>query len=370
MASEAGRFFDTRAAYTMFVNATDEKSVVADRIASQAAAIEVGQPGLRVFDAGMGDGSLITNLMRHLHDRLPFIPWLIVAKEISIEDVRQGLARLPDRFLEHPEMVFVVTNLHFREAARLVAGTGTRWREVALTGSTTHDFTAQIESLYPTLADDWQVTTSRVTGNPLYVHPAVLILYRSDHRFVLDPLIPRPGTLGPYDLMIASQAYRARTPVERKVNMVLAPMARALSPGGRLIAVQGRGDDPGLEIIQAVWPGEQPFPYQRSQILAEARRQLAAESDLCFPSLEDDESIFRFHLHTMPSDEAEHIGTSSVVAAWNAATYVAQIDDSRLAAATAAGTYLNATRSVMQRHGRIWWNNEMFLIERARVSKT
>ena len=107
---------------------------------------------MRVFDAGMGDGSLLTQLMRHMHQAFPFIPWLVVAKEISIEDVRQALARLPDRFLEHPEMVFVVTNHHFRDAPSLPSPEGTVWREVALDGATTNDFTEQIEGLYGQLA--------------------------------------------------------------------------------------------------------------------------------------------------------------------------------------------------------------------------
>ena len=74
--------------------------------------------------------------------------------------------------------------------------------------------------------------------------------------------------------------------------------------------------------------------------------------------------MFQFRLHTMPSEEAEHIGTSSIVAAWNAATYVAQIDEPRLAEATSTGVYLDATRRVMQTHGGIWWNNERFVITR------
>ena len=119
----------------------------------------------------MGDGSLLAQLMRHMHQAFPFIPWLVVAKEISIEDVRQALARLPDRFLEHPEMVFVVTNHHFRDAPSLPSPEGTVWREVALDGATTNDFTEQIEGLYGQLAQDWQVRTSPVTGNPLLCQP-------------------------------------------------------------------------------------------------------------------------------------------------------------------------------------------------------
>jgi hypothetical protein len=85
---------------------------------------------------------------------------------------------------------------------------------------------------------------------------------------------------------------------------------------------------------------------------------------LIFPVLSDQESIFRFSLHTMPSEEAAHIGTSSVVAAWNAATYVAQIDETRLAEAMSMGRYLDATRAVMEKYGQVWWNDELFLIRR------
>ena len=364
--SPLSRFFDTRAAYSMFVTATDEKSVVADQIGLELANLRVRQPGMRVFDAGMGDGSLLAQLMRHMHQALPFIPWLVVAKEISIEDVRQALARLPDRFLEHPEMVFVVTNHHFRDAPSLPSPEGTVWREIALGGSTTNAFTEQIEDLYGQLAIDWQVETSSVTGNPLYVSPAVLVLYRSDRRFLLEGLIPAPGRQDKleYDLMIASQAYRARTPIEVKVRNVLVPLARSLAQGGRLVGVHARGNDPGLEIIRSVWPGEDPFPHRRQAILAEAARQLSDNPALSFPDLSDEESVFRFRLHTMPSEEAEHIGTSSIVAAWNAATYVAQIDEARLEEATSSGVYLEATRRVMQAHGGVWWNNERYLITR------
>jgi hypothetical protein len=358
------RFFDTRAAYTMFVNATDEKVVVADRIAQEAEKLTLSQPGLRIFDAGMGDGSLLTNLMRRLHRRWTYVPWLAVAKEISIEDVRQGLARLPDRFLEHPEMVVAVTNLRFAAAPDLNVGPSGRWREVALAGTTSAEFGEQISELFGQIAADWQITTSEKSGNPINVHPAALILYRQDHRFLLEPLIPRRGGSIRYDLAIASQAYRARTPLERKVGLVVAPLARALAPGGLLLGVQAAGADPGMEIIRGVWPDEQPFSHSGADVVAEAERQLADESDLIFPVLSDQESIFRFSLHTMPSEEAAHIGTSSVVAAWNAATYVAQIDETRLAEAMSMGRYLDATRAVMEKYGQVWWNDELFLIRR------
>jgi hypothetical protein len=197
----------------------------------------------------------------------------------------------------------------------------------------------------------------------------VLVLYRRDREFLVRPLIPTPEQPpAGYDLVIASHVYRARTPVEHKVRMVVAPLARALAPGGRLIGVHGHGDDPGLEIVRGVWPDEDPFPHGRRDVLDEARRQLSepADADLVFDDLSDDEALLRYELHAMPSARAEHIGTSTLLAAWSAATYVAQIDERRLADAVASGAYLDATQSVLQRHGAVWFNDEAFVISQRR----
>ncbi len=365
----AARFFDSRAAYMMFVTTTNEKAKVAARVGEELAHINPAPPGLRVLDAGMGDASVLSQLMRHMHQVWAHVPWLVVGKEISLEDVRLTLEKLPDRLFEHPELVFVVTNMYHREAPGLRPRdpSGMVWRHVALEGATTQAFTEQIRALYPKLAHDWEMGTSPRTGNPVYVRPSVLVIHRRDREFVLAPLIPRrDGVDHDYDLVVASQPYRARTPLARKVRMVIAPLARALAPGGRLVAVQSYGHDPGLEIVQNVWPGEDPFDTHGHDVLAEARRQLDAPGDagLEFPELAPDDALFRYDLHAMPSEVAEHIGTSSIMAAWNAATYVAQIDERRLAEAVASGAYLDATREVMARHRRIWFNDEAYLITR------
>ena len=362
------RFFDTRAAYTMFVHATDEKKVVADRLGREVDHLSISQPGLKIFDAGMGDASVLDHLMRRIHVEEPHIPWLVVAKEISIEDVRQALMRLPDRFIEHPELVFVVTNMKFAEAPWLRPENGepVRWTEVPLRGDTSHEFSSQIRALFDPLAEDWQVETSPSTGNPVHRHPAVLVLYREDRRFILQSTIPKPsGHEDGYDLVVMSQAYRAKTPVERKVRIVLVPLARALAPGGRLVGVQSYGGDPGSEIVAGVWPGEVPFPYGRHEVIEEAKRQLG-ETDFEFFPLDDEESIFQYSMHTMPSQEIEHIGTSSLVAAFSSAAYVAQIDEQRLSEAMATGSYLDVTRKVIEAHGGVWFRDESFLVTRRR----
>jgi hypothetical protein len=371
--TSVARFFDSRAAYLLFSTATNEKPVVAARIGAELDRIEPGEKALHVLDAGMGDATVLTEVMRRLHRAFTHIPWLIVGKEISIEDVRLSLDKMADRLLEHPETVFVVTNMSYREAPHLTpmreeAKAALRWTTVPLEGSTAFDFSRQIRDLYPSLVDDWAVRTSDKTGNPVYVRPSVLVLYRKDREFILNDIIPRPDVrLGrAYQLIIASQPYRARTSVEQKMSTVVAPLARALAPGGRMVVVHAHGDDPGLEIIRGVWPDEDPFQTNR-HVLAEAARDHLLEpgdADLLFEPLTDEQAIIRYELHAMPSEVQEHIGTSLIVAAWNAAAYVAQIDEERLSDALSTGRYVQATRSVIQQHEGVWFNDEAFVISR------
>ena len=365
------RFFDNREKYLLFVTTCSEKWAIGQRIGAELAALAPEPPALRVFDAGTGDGTVMASVLRQLHGHFPTVPFLVVGKEISLEDVRLTLEKLPDRFSEHPQTVVVLTNLNYGEAPGLRpadknAQSRVNWREVALDGHTAHEFDRQINELRPTLADWWKVRTSPSTGNPVYVEPSVIALYRSDHRFTLDAVIPRPDTLiGGYDLVIAAQPFRARHSAELKARLVLEPLTASLAPGGRMIAIQATGQDPGMEIIRKVWPGEDPFQTPGPVLIQELRSRLAAR----FPEREfsidsESHSFFRYSLHVMPNEVTENIGTSTRLAAWNAAVYVAQIDDDRITRAMSDGAYLDATAEVVARHGGLWFVDESFVVVR------
>ena len=370
----AFRFYDNRQKYLTFVNTCSEKWVVAERAGMELANIHPQPPALRVFDAGMGDGSVLTGVMRQMHRRFRTLPFYIVGKEISLEDVRLGLERMPDRFYEHPATVLVITNLYYTEAPWLMprsmeAAAALNWIEVALEGDSSHEFHEQITGLQPRLAETWQVRPSEKTGNPLYVRPSVLVVYREDHKFLLDQVIPRPGAVkADYDLVIASQPYRARMPISFKAKKVLSPLARSLAPGGRLLGIHSRGGDPGLEIVRRVWPGENPFTTNRHELLKALKDELGREArDLNFNAYADKRSIFRYDMHTLPSEVGgRSIGTSTLFAAWNAAIYVAQIEDERLEDVIAEGSYLDATREVLNRQGGLWFYDESYVVSRRR----
>ena len=367
------RFYDNRQKYLLFVNTCSEKAVVAQRVSMELANIHPRPPALRVFDAGVGDGTVLARVMRAMHQRYTNMPFYVVGKEVSLEDVRLALDKMPDRFYEHPATVLVMTNLYYSEAPWLApksvtAATSLVWKEVALTGNTSAEFEQQITEQQAFLAEHWRAKVNAASGNPVYEKPVVLVFYRDDHKFLLDQVIPKRGaTRADYDMVIASQPYRARASAEFKAKKVIAPLARSLAPGGRMIAIHSHGGDPGLEIIQQVWPGESPFQTDRHALLKATRTELGNDGrDLNFNAYADNRSLFRYDMHTLPDEIGNAIGTSTLMAAWNAAVYVAQIEDERLDAVMGDRAYLEATQEVLRRHGGLWFLDESYVISRKR----
>jgi hypothetical protein len=200
------------------------------------------------------------------------------------------------------------------------------------------------------------------------VRPSVLAIYREDHRFLLDSVIPKPGRIfESYDLVLASQPWRARMSADFKASKVLAPLVRSLAPGGKLLAIQSAGKDPALELIQKLWPGENPFQVDRHALIAALKLELGREArEFTIPILPDEKAIFRYDMHTLPSEISDRIGTSTLFAAWNAAIYVNQVEDERLDSVVTSGAYLEATQAVLQKHGGLWFNDEIFTVTRRR----
>src|SRR6201996_785990 len=61
------RFFENRQKYLLFVHTCSEKRVVAERIGLELSSIHPRPPALRVFDAGVGDGTVLARVMRLMH---------------------------------------------------------------------------------------------------------------------------------------------------------------------------------------------------------------------------------------------------------------------------------------------------------------
>lgn len=367
------RFFDNRLKYLTFVTTTNEKWKVSERVAEELGDIAPSPPAFRLFDAGMGDATVLANTMRAMHQRHPNVPFYVVGKEISLEDLRLSLEKIPDRLVEHPASVIVMTNLFYSEAPWLKPTKPETqeklvWRTVALDGQSSFGFSEQLRALDPHLVDNWQVRSSRKTGNPVYVKPSVLVIYRKDHSFLLDDVIPEAGdAVADYDLVITSQPWRARTEAALKARTVLCPLAKSLALNGRMLVVQAAGNDPGEEILNAVWKDLDLFPVNRYDLIDALAEELGAEADafdMTIPTGSD--ALLSYRMHTLPEEVGPSIGTSTLSAAWNAATYVGQIEDRLIEETHASSHHFDVTTEVLQKYGGLWFNDEVFTVKRIR----
>lgn len=89
--------------------------------------------------------------------------------------------------------------------------------------------------------------------------------------------------------------------------------------------------------------------------------------DFNIKEMSDKRSMFKYRMHALPSEiGGASIGTSTLFAAWNAAVYVNQIEDERVEIVLKDGTYLDTTSKVLNKHGGLWFNDETFVISRAK----
>ena len=133
-----------------------------------------------------------------------------------MEDVRLGLEKLPDRFVEHKNTVFVISNLNYVESTSLKSNDKKKqkkmnWKTVKLKGNSSLDFSNQLRKLNQEfLSKKWQIQRNPKNGNPTYKEPSVIVIYRKDQEFSLKNVIPKKNNgKNSYDLIIASQPYRS-----------------------------------------------------------------------------------------------------------------------------------------------------------------
>ena len=363
------RFFDNRQKYLLFVTTTNEKNMISDALKPIVQKLKPQYPSLKIFDAGMGDGTLLMNVMRQCHQKMPHIPFLVSTKEISMEDVRLGLEKLPDRFIEHKNTVFVISNLNYTESTSLKSNNPNKqkkmnWKVVKLKGNSSLDFSNQLRKFNRNfLSKIWQIERNHKNGNPTYKEPSVIIIYRKDQEFTLKNIIPNKNTGKNYfDLIIASQPYRSRISAEKKVKFVIEPMIKSLDKNGKLVIVHASGDDPGNKIIKKIWPKEKPFPSLYKSILKCIKMRV--DKDLLKNLRFSKKKKVKYILRALPNEISGGISTSLMFSAWNAAVYVNQMSDEQVIKAERSKDYLKIVKDIVNKNKGLYFKDELFIVER------
>ena len=109
------RFFDDRLKYLSFIQNTGEKKAISEKIYSHIASLSQNKSYIRVLDAGTGDGTIFSNIVKSFHRYHPYTSLLITGKEVSYEDLKNTLEKTPDRFVEHPNLLITMSNVKFSE---------------------------------------------------------------------------------------------------------------------------------------------------------------------------------------------------------------------------------------------------------------
>ena len=100
------RFFDNRQKYLLFVNTCSKKWVIGKRISKELEYIRPTPPSIRIFDAGIGDGTVLSRIWRAMHHRFPTMPFTIQGKEIRVvipatDQIENKLKKTDARLPEH-----------------------------------------------------------------------------------------------------------------------------------------------------------------------------------------------------------------------------------------------------------------------------
>ena len=366
-------FHEQRQRYHVFANTTNEASIVAERAVTELRRITAKRPGLRLFTTLMDNGAALNRILRAVHKEDPAVPFLAVVKGRGLDDLRNTLGRLIDRLTEHPLGVLAMTNMYVPEALDLVKYSPDNpeevvWREVALAGSHSHDFQVQLSGLFGDLAEEWTVHPGD-QNQPVYRKPSVLVIYREDHKFLLDGLIPRQrAEERRYDFGLVFHALLHSHYMDFKTHHVVKPILDRLDIGGRAMIVQPHGSDPAHEIVKRVWPDRALPVVSRHEIIRAVRRALSHDVErFSFHGLTDSTSLFRFDMHTVPALPGGEYGASTLSSAWNNAVYFAQVSESLIQQAmTGDSSWLDHTRDVLAEQDGLWFVNEMFVVGRER----
>ena len=116
-----------------------------------------------------------------------------------------------------------------------------------------------------------------------------------------------------------------------------------------------------MEIIQKVWPDENPFSSLSSDIIACLKDVL--EDDLLNKLTFQSPETFRYKLRALPNEIENGIATSLIFSSWNAITYVGQINNEKIIKAERDGRYVHYIQETIKKYGNLWFNDEIFIIE-------
>ena len=363
------RFFDDRLKYLSFIQNTSEKKAISSKIYPYVANMSQNKSYLRILDAGTGDGTIKSNVIKAFHRYHPYSSLLITGKEISYEDLKNTLEKMPDRFVEHPNLLITMTNVKFSELSLIensskIKNKKVREYNLVLKSNNSYDFNSQItgNNLGNFIKKNWGIQIDR-NSRTSYSDPCIIRIYRQDHEKHFKQFLKNDYKNNKYDLIIASQAYRAASSVKAKVNNVISPLMDLLNTSGELFITHSTGGAEIQKIINLAFKDLEAFPNTAKDMI----KFLKNKND------PDDGSFkyfapmkYTFNFKKAPDQTVTELFGHNTDAKWSNILYVAQIPNKDILKVEKNTKLLNKIRKKIINSGTIRFENETFTIKRVK----
>ena len=324
MGTKKADFFDSRDKYLSFVNSTNEKSSIAFKLSSYLKKVQIKSDAFRIFDAGTGEGTIISTLLSAAHEQFPEDPIYVVGKEISVDDIENLLSFLADRFFEHKNLIFCITNASYKEFTNKNLSK-IKFIKKELKGNTSFNFTKQLMRMNSLIKKNWELKEDNKSTLLIPKSKTFLAIYREDQKIVLDHLIPRKINDIPdkFNFIIASQAFRLRSPYKRTMKLIIQPLLNMLETKGQFFLIYSSGSDFTKKILKYFFPTINPFQYNDPKEFIKEVNKDKLNKNLFKISV----ASFIYTFINMSLTSKKSFSPVNSLGLWNAATYVGQISE-------------------------------------------
>ena len=363
------RFFDDRLKYLSFIQNTGEKKAISKKIFSYVASLSENKSYLRILDAGTGDGTIFSNVIKSFHKYHPYTSLLITGKEISYEDLKNTLEKMPDRFVEHPNLLITMTNVKFSELGLIESSNKIKDKKVkeynlVLKSNNSFDFNSQMTSslLNNFIKKNWGIEIDN-NNKTSYSNPCIIRVYREDHRKQLEKFLNNDYKNNNYDLIIASQAYRAAASVKVKVNNVIGPLMRLLNKSGKLLVTHTCGGDSIQKVLKLAFKEKEAFPNTAKDIIEYLKSNPIGENNIYNFSKPIN---YFFEFKGAPDQTVTELFGHNIDAKWANILYVGQIPERDIQNLENNRNLVNKIRKTIDGFDQIQFKNELFSITKAR----
>ena len=356
------RFYDSRLSYLSFVQNTNEKKIISKKVYPYIEKLPKKKV-TRFLDAGIGDGTITSNIIKKFHDVHPNSLLLITGKEISFEDVFNSLIKFPDRFVEHPKLAITLTNMKFAELG-LLSPTNENLpiikKNIVLKGKNAYEFEQQLEKLDSFINKNWGFDIDD-NGRTAYVRPCLINIYREDCKELIEKNIPKTHKKNEYDFILASQAYRSRSLTKSKIANVIKPLACALKKNGTLIITHSAGNDSVTSILNNRFVKADLFPDDGRSILTFINRNKSLNGNTYQFSKPKN---YSYSFRKIPSEIVNQMSSSSLDSKISNLFYIGQLSNDEKNLILDDQKKINKLKKLILNQDRIIFNNEIFSIKK------